>query len=375
MASKNNKGKKRAADAKRFMGQSGRVSRFSGAAKKRWEKAEPKQTYNLRSRPIADLPGPVSKSVPATEFVLFPKLPTEIRLLIWGFVTPEPAFVVESPSRSRLKRNSQFAYTRPNPAILQVCREARYEWLGIANPITASTGSPLEDRNHHLYKWHCPEGRGTRRRAGFWMMPEIDTLWNHTRFRPTRQSTTFQGTLRHLAVLAGCLVSSTRFTETDLDRVCAAYPALETITIMISRRSLEEHFPALPPWPYADEVNGHLRSWKIATKVHPDKLVQWESIKSSRELQDVNNMITSWRASHPGRTLPEIKWRFQQQVFDTENVVLPAPPPVNPYEYLDQALEEIEQARRRRDKQDVGVLYVVLKLLKVPEIPGTLSSA
>ena len=57
-------------------------------------------------------------------FTLFPELSSELRLKIWGFCAPEPALITPVPS-TRSRANAKWTY----PAVLQTCKESRYEFL------------------------------------------------------------------------------------------------------------------------------------------------------------------------------------------------------------------------------------------------------
>ncbi|CAG8973695.1 hypothetical protein HYALB_00006966 [Hymenoscyphus albidus] len=73
-----------------------------------------------------------SSSLPLTKFTLFPELPTEIQLRIWGFASPPAYYLVckdnhtciPTPTLKRL-----YYYNRPVPAVLQVCQQSREEFL------------------------------------------------------------------------------------------------------------------------------------------------------------------------------------------------------------------------------------------------------
>ncbi|EPE30543.1 hypothetical protein GLAREA_03510 [Glarea lozoyensis ATCC 20868] len=54
------------------------------------------------------------------------RLATELRIKIWSFAFPEPAWIIQVPHPTKL---AKFTYTRPVPAILQVCKEARDEYI------------------------------------------------------------------------------------------------------------------------------------------------------------------------------------------------------------------------------------------------------
>jgi hypothetical protein len=68
----------------------------------------------------------MQSSSSVTQFCPFNRLPTELRMKIWSFAVPEPAWIIQVPHTTKW---ACFTYTRPVPAILQVCRESRDEYL------------------------------------------------------------------------------------------------------------------------------------------------------------------------------------------------------------------------------------------------------
>ncbi|KAG9232482.1 hypothetical protein BJ875DRAFT_443109 [Amylocarpus encephaloides] len=64
-------------------------------------------------------------------FLYFPRLPVELRQLIWGFATPPAAFVDSNfliPDQGT-RMNYEERIFRPVPAVLHACRESRTEFL------------------------------------------------------------------------------------------------------------------------------------------------------------------------------------------------------------------------------------------------------
>ncbi len=57
------------------------------------------------------------------EFHLFPKLPLELQLKIWGDAEPEPRVIMQSQNSKEVKTR------RCIPAILHACHQSRYEYL------------------------------------------------------------------------------------------------------------------------------------------------------------------------------------------------------------------------------------------------------
>jgi hypothetical protein len=102
-----------------------------------------------------------------TEFHLFPKLPTELRLRTWGYASPPPhVFIRRSiydPSPEYLRRRG--AYIRPVPAILQVNQECRAEF-------THRDGA---NKNHPTYKL-CFGFTQYNEKKGVWVSIEHDYM-------------------------------------------------------------------------------------------------------------------------------------------------------------------------------------------------------
>ncbi|KAI1456152.1 hypothetical protein F4805DRAFT_476262 [Annulohypoxylon moriforme] len=115
----------------------------------------------------------------ATEFPQFPRLPAELRLLIWRFALPHRVFEIRRETVS-IKQNGEADVTKEldhdawrvrssdlvavllaPPALLSVCREARR--------FASRTGS-----------WKCvgsrPRGSGRVIRLATWFDPSLDTL-------------------------------------------------------------------------------------------------------------------------------------------------------------------------------------------------------
>jgi hypothetical protein len=79
-----------------------------------------------------------------TEFHLFPNLPSELRLKVWGFVhSPRTVYI---KCRRRIDRSRRFADAFISevavPATLHICRESRQEALSIYKPHFKTAYSP-----------------------------------------------------------------------------------------------------------------------------------------------------------------------------------------------------------------------------------------
>ncbi|TVY88940.1 hypothetical protein LAWI1_G004631 [Lachnellula willkommii] len=80
-----------------------------------------------------------------TEFHLFPNLPTELRLKIWGIILSTPR-VLHMRRNERVEHSRRiaesFASDEPPPAALHACHESRHEGLSIYKPVFKTNSSP-----------------------------------------------------------------------------------------------------------------------------------------------------------------------------------------------------------------------------------------
>ncbi|KAH8687264.1 hypothetical protein BGZ60DRAFT_4995 [Tricladium varicosporioides] len=82
------------------------------------------------------------------KFALFPELPLELRLRVWGYAAPEPQLIVQRRSE---KNNSRFTYRRKVPSVLHACRESRLEYLE-AKREEDQASADRRRQSHPLYK-------------------------------------------------------------------------------------------------------------------------------------------------------------------------------------------------------------------------------
>ncbi|KAF4636829.1 hypothetical protein G7Y89_g1247 [Cudoniella acicularis] len=82
------------------------------------------------------------------KFERFPDLPTEVRLIIWSFASPEPQLIVQRPSE---KLPGRFTYRRKVPAVLHACRESRAEYLDTGREEDKDSAAARR-RQHPIYR-------------------------------------------------------------------------------------------------------------------------------------------------------------------------------------------------------------------------------
>ncbi|KAG9232481.1 hypothetical protein BJ875DRAFT_443108 [Amylocarpus encephaloides] len=76
-----------------------------------------------------------------TSFTLFGLLSTDLRRRIWGFTPLEPTWIIQC------RKTGFFTHTRKVPAVLQVCRESRDEFLDAGEPDGAASALVRQKRN------------------------------------------------------------------------------------------------------------------------------------------------------------------------------------------------------------------------------------
>lgn len=284
----------------------------------------------LKYRPSAYRPGG-----PLTEFTLFPKLPIELRIIIWGFETPEPAYVTQVMSKSKsIKR--RLHYIHSVPAVLQVCQESRNKFLAAA---PKDQSLQRQQRGHPVYKIYSSGGR-TRNETGrgFYMSAEVDTFWGMEREDIRKVSVARE--LKHLAI---------RYQSASLEifkRLFAKLPELETLTVLlpISRIIVTHSFPKFTLEP---EIDGELNP--LTFNQNNSGLDYIHSL----QLNAMGN-IEELKKRYPKLNVPVIKWRFEEQAIEVENIIFPEAPK-NPYEEIDQEEEAIEkqcEKQRKKAKKD-----------------------
>ncbi|CZR67579.1 uncharacterized protein PAC_17478 [Phialocephala subalpina] len=266
-----------------------------------------------------------------TEFNLFPKLPIELRIIIWGFATLEPAWAVQVSS-TNIKR--RLHYIRPVPAILQVCQESRQEFLAADSNDKKTLQSRQPD--HPVYTLHTSGGRTRNNNRGFYMSTEIDTFWVLQREDIGKVSVAQR--LKHLAV---------RYEWSTLDRtyfkrLSAKLPMLETLTLLLPVNKMAvTHYPKVMLDP---EIDGQLDPLTFGAKN-----LGLAHVRSCQ--QHGINQLEQLRKSHPQQKLPVIKWRFEEQAIEAENIVFPEAPE-DPYEEIDRESEAFEKRRKNKKMKE-----------------------
>ena len=79
-------------------------------------------------------------------FLVFPELPSELRLKIWGYAISTPRTIEISCERGILATRKRYAKAfhcaSPPPSVLHVCRESRFEALNVYQPLFTTKHSP-----------------------------------------------------------------------------------------------------------------------------------------------------------------------------------------------------------------------------------------
>ncbi|KAF8856438.1 hypothetical protein BDZ45DRAFT_476494 [Acephala macrosclerotiorum] len=191
--------------------------------------------YNISKRRTR-----ISPRNPLNEFLLFPKLPLELRLMVWTLAAPEAATVAQRKSRVK---GRGWRYLRPDgvPALLHTCKESRYEYLETeTDDKEAKSEIESRRRKHPIYKL-CFRDEDPKS-AGAYMSMDIDTFWVKC-FRPE-----LANSLKHLVA-----------TYADFNTMAAPvwrFDSLESLTILVEEEILLERAPAPAPIEYPPEVDG-----------------------------------------------------------------------------------------------------------------------
>lgn len=179
------------------------------------------------------LPQEPSRLQTLTEFKPFPRLPIELRLLIWGHATPASSTITESynygnPLTFTWKRASGI------PAVLHACRESRYEYLDTST----SPLSPLQPSPPHRYQAaHAKyrlyfleeeyiEDDEKHTVQGCFVSLDTDTLSLH-RTQNCPLATIMRNVTIHYHIVDPAV------TKDILLELAADYPALESLTLLI----------------------------------------------------------------------------------------------------------------------------------------------
>lgn len=254
-------------------------------AKEAQDSRAPKMKYDLPKRRTR-----ISVRNPLTEFLLFPKLPAELRLMVWALAAPKPATVAQ---RTSTVKDRAFRYIRPDgvPALLHACRESRYEYLEEeTNDTNALATIESRRRKHPLYKsyFYSPT---SKKSTGVYMSTEIDTFW----------AMQFQ---KELAKSLKRLVVS--YSDWWGMKVWS-FHNLQSVTVLIEEVELLGIIEG--PITYPREVNGQLTAFADVTFGVP--------IRSRR---DIINGGTMFMCSMKSK---DIKWRYERQFIRAENLDIP----------------------------------------------------
>ncbi|CZR52584.1 uncharacterized protein PAC_02461 [Phialocephala subalpina] len=230
---------------------------------------------------------------PLTEFLLFPKLPIELRLMVWALAAPEPATVAQRKSRVK---GRDFYYLRPGgvPALLHACKESRYEYLEEdTNDKDAKAEIESRRRKHPVYKLFFRKYSKTS--AGAYMSVDVDTFWAmHFEFEAA-------SSVKHLAV-----------TYSDFSRVALwSFESLESLTVLVEEKELLERFGG--PITYPAEVDSQM------TQLSDMNLA---IIVSGRQFVMGLTMSIIHGENTKFGSLP-LKWRYERQFIRAENLRIP----------------------------------------------------
>jgi hypothetical protein len=260
------------------------------------------------------------------KFTLFGKLPTEIRLKIWGFATPDPCVVVQRESHTS---KYCFTFNRPVPAVLHACKESRSEFLEPDDPST-DVSLASRRREHPVYKL-CFRAERLRTCPVFFSA-DVDTFWGMDYKARDTGPYRVQPFWKSQCLGITCLVVASNLkhlatTLHDLPNIDSEFfnswlPKLETLTILLSEKQWARRTDLVGhPWDWIDcqfspEVDGEL-SLKYSSEVYKAYI---ENIKSQ-----IRHALKRGNEDPPESSRPIIKFRFRKQFVENEGLTLIAP--------------------------------------------------
>ncbi|KAE8452549.1 hypothetical protein EG329_000452 [Mollisiaceae sp. DMI_Dod_QoI] len=275
------------------------------------------------------LPNGQPQSVILDKFTLFPKLPLELRLIIWALVAPAPAIIIQRKSTVKGRR---FHFSRAVPTVLHVCRESRMEYLE-----TGSSDETLERRRaaHPLYKLYFRNR--SKKSAGVYMDMDIDSFWGkHYRCSPQFLRTFGHSeTLKHIQY-TGIFELSLKTTRTgmplkhlvlsyelfkplnvyDLAVLTCALPCLEKLTILVTEKDIKSISGGQGPTTYNPEIDEQLDDSGMSSRC--TRLVALVR-NDARKLDVLKDIF-------PDRKHPVRKIRFERQFVEMEDLTIPKLP-------------------------------------------------
>ncbi|CZR66216.1 uncharacterized protein PAC_16117 [Phialocephala subalpina] len=131
----------------------------------------------MDTQQLTDNAAPAPCSTPLTEFTLFPKLPIELRLLIWAFAAPAPATVAQRYSHVGSMKGNRWTYLDRAggvPALLHACQDSRKEYLEDDGEYDVEA-TVVRRRGHPVYKSILT--LGIEHRGGAYISTDIDSFW------------------------------------------------------------------------------------------------------------------------------------------------------------------------------------------------------
>lgn len=276
-------------------------------AKERQDSRAPQMQYEISKRRTR-----ISSRNPLNEFVFFPKLPLELRLMIWAMAEPTPAIVAQRKSGIE---GRAYYYLRSGgvPAVLHVCQESRQEYLEIeTNDKVIKAEIEYRRRKHPIYKL-CFRTHN-KLSPGVYFSVDVDTFWPATKGRSrARERAVLElsnaGSLKYLAITASLYkdLGGSRLID-----VISLFPSLETMTILADEAHVLEVNQSSSPLVYKQEVDGR---WNTSGIVLPD-LARYARACIFYDVPII-------RKKFPEKSIATIKFRFERQFIRAENLDIP----------------------------------------------------
>lgn len=245
----------------------------------------------------------------------------------------------------------------PVPALLHTCRESRYEYIEVEDPEDESQKTlPRRRSAHPVYKLcFAGTGRSTRKaKKGVYMELNWDTLWA----TPTLNSPMaglqhrFSGLMfisrsRFADRLTSLTLSPYTILDKELQLLLSRFTALKTLTMLVTKDLLRLNGYETSKVVIPAENNNQLDLQALINHhiIGPGtySLVNWQN----HQIQ----IFQAYSSAHPGQTMPELLWRFEEQLLEKEGFTFPALEEEDPLKYMELEMAETDRLRQASKRQ------------------------
>ena len=275
---------------------------------------------------------------PRGDFSLFPLLPVDIRLHIWGMVELEPCIITQHKTG---KSKPMFKFPRLIPAVLHTCRESRYEfiepndelpkvrwgWWGRKNRNPSQALVSNWKRDHPTYKLFFTGKDQKSISKPVLFSVDIDTLWGShclakkpISFRyVNRRGVTITMTSHYSGLtdmnIASRLEKLTMYVDFNFIGILPYFTNLKELTLLYPSYVYEHRDPIIP-FAYGrpilgPEINGEINTFGLPMVFRA---------YVAHECERVSHFIAQMVLARPEYTPPVIKFRTAEQYAAAEGL-------------------------------------------------------